>query len=82
MGQQALVKERRVTGRESMTFALDCINSIAQELGQIQPFSPYLDSAKCNLDESTQAALVRTFDKCVSQKVKPVPSLDGSLPEA
>jgi len=39
------VKERRVTGRESTTFAWVSKNSIAPELSQIQPFSSYFDSA-------------------------------------
>jgi len=43
MGEEALVKERRVTGRESTAFAWVSEHSIAPELGQIQPFSSYLD---------------------------------------
>jgi len=38
MGEQALVKERRVTGRESTTFVWVSKNSIALELSQIRPF--------------------------------------------
>jgi len=81
MGEEALVKDRRVTGRESTALAWVSTNSIAPELSQIQHFSTYLDSAKCNLDENTKAAWVRARDKCVAQKVKPVPLSDGSIPD-
>jgi hypothetical protein len=47
MGEEALVKERKVTGRESMAFSWVSGNSIAPELSQIQPFSSYLDLVKC-----------------------------------
>jgi len=43
MGKEAMVKERRVTGRESTAFALVSKNCIAPELGQIRPSSLYLD---------------------------------------
>jgi hypothetical protein len=79
MGEEALVKERRVTGRESMALVWVSKNSIAPELSQIQPFSSYLDSAKSNLDENTKAAWVCARYKCVAQKVKPVPLSDGSI---
>ena len=82
MGEEALVKERRVTGRESMAFAWVSKNSIAPELSQIQPFSWCLDSAKCNLDENTKAAWLCGRYKCVAQRVKPVPMSDGSTPDA
>jgi hypothetical protein len=38
-GDEALVKERRVTGREFMTFASGSKDSIALELSSIHPFS-------------------------------------------
>ena len=57
-------------------------NGIAPERSQKQPFSLYLDSAKCNLDENTKAPRVRAQYKCVAQKVKPVPLLDGSVQDA
>jgi hypothetical protein len=82
MGEEALVKERRVTGRESTALVWVSTNSIAPELSQIQPFSSYLDSAKCNLDKNTKAAWVRARYKCVAQKVKPVPLSDRSIPDA
>jgi len=82
MGEEALVKERRVTGRESAAFACVPENLIPPELSQVQPFSSYLDSAKCNQDENTKAAWVRASYKCVAQKVKPVPLSDGSIPDA
>jgi len=56
MREEALVKERRVTGRESTTFVCVLKNSIPVEPCLIQPFSSYLDSAKCNLDKNTKAA--------------------------
>jgi len=56
MGEEGLVKERRVPGRESSTFGWLSKNSCAVELCQIQPFSMYLDSAKSNLDNNTNAA--------------------------
>ena len=82
MGEEALVKERRVTGRESTALAWVSKNSIAPELSQIQPFSSYLDSAKCNLDENTKAAWVHARYKCDAKKVKPVPLSDESIPDA
>jgi hypothetical protein len=82
MGEEAVVKERRVTMRESTAFAWVSKNSITPEHSQIQPFSSYLDSAKCNLDENTKAACVRALYKCVAQKVKPDPMSDGSIPDA
>jgi len=56
MGEKALMTERRVPGRESTTFAWACKHSIAPELSQIQLFSSNLDSAKCNLEESTKSS--------------------------
>ena len=82
MGEVALVKEMSVTRTESTAFAQVSINSIAPELSQIQPFSLYLDSAKCSLDENTKAALVHVRYKCVIQKVKFVPVSDDSIPDA
>jgi hypothetical protein len=82
MGEEALVKKRRVTGSESMALAWVSKNSIAPELSQIQPFSSYLDSAKCNRGQNTKAAWVHARYKCVAQQVKPVPLWDGSIPGA
>jgi hypothetical protein len=45
MGEEALAKERRVTRRESTTFARGSKNSIAPDLSQIQPFPSYFDSS-------------------------------------
>jgi len=73
MGDEAPMKERRVTRREYTTFMLDSKNSIALQVCPIQPFSLYLDLVKCSLDETTQAALVHTYYKWVGQEVKPVP---------
>ena len=81
MREEALVEERRVTGRESTALAWGSKNSIAPERCQIQLFSSYLDSAKCNIDENTKAAWVRARFNCVAQKVKPVPLSDGSMPD-
>jgi len=82
MGEEALVKERRVTGRESTAFALVSKHCNAPEHSQIELFSSYLDSVKCNLDENTKAAWVCGRYQCVPQKVKPVPLSDGSTPDA
>jgi len=60
MAEEALVKERRVTRRESTDIAWVSKNSIATELSQLQPLSLYLDSVKCNLDKNTQPAWVGT----------------------
>jgi hypothetical protein len=73
MGEVVLLKKRRVTGRQSITFASVSNNCIALNPGQIQPLSLSLDLAKCNLDNSTKAAWVCVWYKCVAQKVKPVP---------
>jgi hypothetical protein len=54
--EEALVKERRVTMRESTAFAWGSKNSVAPELTLIQPYSSYLDSVKCILDENSKAA--------------------------
>jgi len=53
MGEVAVVKEKRVTRRESTTFACVFTNSIVLELGPTQLFSLYIDLAKCNLHERT-----------------------------
>jgi hypothetical protein len=45
MGEEALVKERTVTRRESTTFARGSQNSIAPELSLIQPISSYFHLA-------------------------------------
>ena len=71
------MKERRVTERESTTFEWVFKNGITPDLSQIQPFSLYLDSAKCNLDQNSNAAWVHTCYKYVAQKVKPVRLPDG-----
>jgi len=81
MGVERQEKERRVTGRESTALAWVSNNSIAPELSQIQPFSSYLYSAKCNCDENTKGAWVRTRYNGVAQNVKPVRLSDGSVPD-
>jgi hypothetical protein len=65
-----------------MGFAWVSENRNAPELGQIQPFSFYLDLAKCNFDGITKAAWVRTRYKCVAQNLNPVPLPDRSIPNA
>jgi len=82
VGAEALVKERRVTWRESTALAWFSKNSIAPELSQIQPVSSSFDSAKCNLDEKTKVAWVRARYKCVAQQGKHVPMSFGSIPDA
>jgi len=82
MEGEALVKESKVTGRQSMAVAWVPKNSIPPKLGQIQPFSSYLNSARCNLDENTKTVRVCSRYKCIAQKVKPVPLSDGSIPDA
>jgi len=59
MGEDRLVKNRRVTGRESTTVALVTENSNTLELSQIQPLSLYLDLANCNSENNSKAAWVR-----------------------
>jgi hypothetical protein len=81
-GRRGSVEGRRVTGRESTAFAWVYKNRIAPELIQIQSFSLYRDSAKCNLDENTKAAWVHTCYKCIAQKVNLVPLSDGCIPDA
>jgi hypothetical protein len=81
-GSEAMVKERRVTWRGSMTFKWVAKYSIAPELSQIQPCSSYVNPAKCNSNETTTAAKVSALVKCVCQKVKPVPVSDRSIPGA
>jgi hypothetical protein len=76
METAVLVKDRRVGGREFTAFVWVSQSSIALEFRHIQPFCLYLDSAKCNLDEHTKPAWVRTCYTCVAQKVQPVPLLD------
>jgi len=82
MVEEALVKERRVTGRESRTFGSVSNNSIAPKRSQICPMFLYNDLAKCNFDENTTAAWVHTCFKCVAQKMERVPMTDGSTPDA
>jgi len=82
MGVEALVNERKGTGRESTVVAWVSIDSIAPKLSQIQPFSLYHDEVKCNLDEYDKGASVHARYKCVSQKVKPVPLSDECTPDA
>jgi hypothetical protein len=82
VGEEALVKQRRVTVRDSKPCARVSKNSIAPELSQIQSFSSYLDAAKCNLDKSTIEVWVRAHSKYVAQKVNPIPMLDGGIPDA
>ena len=45
--------------------------SFAPELLQMQPFSLYLDWAKCNLDKSANTACIYTDCKSVAHSVKP-----------
>ena len=71
MGEETLVIERRVTVRESTTFAWVSKNSIVPEFIPIEPFSSYLDPAKCNFDNTTKAAWVCDYYKWLDQKVKP-----------
>jgi len=47
MGEETLLKEKRITRRESMTFAWVFKNSIALELTQIQPIFSYIHVWKC-----------------------------------
>jgi hypothetical protein len=82
MGEEAVVQEGRVTGRESTTFAWGFKNSIGPELSQTQPFSPSLDCVKLNLEENPKADWVHARYKCVAQKLQPVPLLDGRQPDA
>jgi hypothetical protein len=56
MEEEALGKERRVIGRESITFEWVSKNCIAPEFSQIQPNSLYIGLVKCNLGEHTKAA--------------------------
>jgi len=58
MGEDALVKESRLTRRESTTFVQDFENTISLEPTEIHVFSSSLDSAKCDLEEITKAAWV------------------------
>jgi hypothetical protein len=46
MGEEGLVKERRVTGGESTAFVRVCNNTITPEYSELQPFSSYLDLTK------------------------------------
>jgi len=65
-----------------MACALVSKNSMAPEQSQIQPFSSYLNVAKCNLDEHTKPGWVRAPYECVAQKVRPVSLSDVSIPAA
>ena len=82
MGEEAMAKVWRVTRQESMTFVWGSKNSIALELSQIQPISLYLDSGKCNINENTKAACVRTLYNCDAQNEMPVPFSYQSTPDA
>jgi hypothetical protein len=82
MGEEALVKQKRVPGREITTFAWISKNRTVPELSQFRPCSTYLDSAKCDLVENTKAAWVRAHYKSFAQEVKAVPLLDRSIPDA
>lgn len=82
MGEEVLVKKRRVTGRDSMTLVWVSKNNIAPELSQIQSFSSHHDLEKCNMDKSTQAAQLFTHYKCIALNVKPVLLSDRSTPDA
>jgi len=81
-GEEAVVKERRDSERESRTFVLVLTNSIALELSQILPFSLYLDMAKFNFIKHTKTASKHILYKYIAQKVNPVPLWDGSTPDA
>jgi hypothetical protein len=48
MGEEALVKARRVTGGEFKTLRWVSINSRVLELDQVKPFASSLDLAKWN----------------------------------
>jgi hypothetical protein len=71
-----------VTARESMTFICDPKNIIASEHIQIQLSFSYLDLAKGNYDNNPTAAWVCTRYQYVAPTVKPVPWLNGSIPDA
>jgi len=66
MREEALKKERRVTWRESRTFAWDFNNSITLENSHIQSILLYFDLAECYIGERTKAALLRTHSKFVA----------------
>ena len=82
MGEEALVMERRVIGRESTTFAWGSTNSVAPERSQIQLFPSYHDLVKCNIDVNTKASWVCAHYKCVVQKLNSVHLSDGRTPGA
>lgn len=75
------MEQRKVTSRESTIVVLVTETGSALDLRQIQPNSLHLDSAKCNLNDNTKAALVRACYKSVVQQVKIVPLLDGNIPD-
>lgn len=80
-GEEAMMKERRVAGRESMAFGWGSKNNIGAEFCHILIFSLYLDSAKRHLAENSTAGWFRVRYKCVAQTVKPVPLADGCVPD-
>ena len=82
IGEEPLVKEWQVTGRESMTSTWVFKNSIAPELSQIQPFYSYLDWAKCNLDESPNPAWICARYEYLTRKVKPILLSNGCITDA
>jgi len=82
MGEQAMVNERRVTVGESTILIFIAKGSIAPELSPTPLFSLYFDLAKWNLDKSTKADWVSACYKSVAQRVKSVPLLDRSTPDA
>jgi len=73
IGEEAPVKERRTTGRESTTVGWVSQNWIPLDPSQTQPFCSYLDLPKCNLVEGTKAAGVHDYGRLIACKVKPAP---------
>jgi len=57
-------------------------NTTELERIQIQPFSSYIDLAKYNLDNNTNAASVHAHNKGVAQTMTPFPLSDGGTPDA
>jgi hypothetical protein len=82
MEEEALVKEGRVTGRESTTFVWVSKNSMAPELSQIQSLFLYINLVKCNLNKPIKPAWVPTHSKCITQIVNSVAMLDGRIQDA
>jgi len=82
MGEAALVKEKRVTGRESMTFEWVFENRIAPELRQVQPLCLNFHWAECYCDKSTRPTSVSIRYKCDALIRKPARMADESTPVA